>query len=42
MYELQVESMSCGGCVKSVTKSVQLIDSSAKIDVDLASKKVRV
>jgi copper chaperone len=42
MYELQVEGMSCGGCVKSVTKSVQLIDSNAKVDVDLASKKVRV
>jgi copper chaperone len=42
MYELQVEGMSCGGCVKSVTKSVQLIDSNAKVEVDLASKKVRV
>lgn len=42
MYELQVQGMSCGGCVRSVTKSVQLIDSSAKVDVDLASKKVRV
>lgn len=42
MYELQVEGMSCGGCVKSVTKSVQLIDTNAKVDVDLASKKVRV
>lgn len=42
MYELQVEGMSCDGCVKSVTKSVQLIDSNAKVDVDLASKKVRV
>lgn len=42
MYELQVEGMSCGGCVKSVTKSVQLIDIDAKVSVDLASKKVRV
>jgi copper chaperone len=42
MYELQVEGMSCGGCVRSVTKSVQAIDGNAKIDVDLASKKVRV
>ncbi len=42
MFELQVEGMRCGGCVKSVTRSVQSIDSSAKVDVDLASKKVRV
>jgi len=42
MYELQVEGMTCGGCVRSVTKSVQSVDSNAKVDVDLQSKKVRV
>jgi copper chaperone len=42
MYELQVEGMSCGGCVRSVTKSVQAVDGNAKVDIDLASKKVRV
>ena len=42
MYELQVEGMSCGGCVRSVTKSVQSVDSNAKVDVDLPGKKVRV
>ena len=42
MYELQVEGMSCEGCVRSVTKSVQSLDGKAKVDVDLASKKVRV
>jgi copper chaperone len=42
MYELQVEGMTCGGCVRSVTKSVQTVDSDAKVDVDLASKKVRI
>jgi len=42
MYELQVEEMSCGHCVKAVTESVQALDRDAKVDVDLASKKVRV
>jgi copper chaperone len=42
MYELQVEGMSCGGCVRSVTKSVQSVDSNARIDIDLPTKKVRV
>jgi copper chaperone len=42
MYELQVEGMSCGGCANSVKRSVQAVDSNAKVDVDLASKKVRV
>lgn len=34
--------MSCGGCVGSVTKAVQIVDSHSKVDVDLKSKKVRV
>lgn len=42
MYELQVEGMSCGHCVKTVTGSIQAIDSDAKVEVDLASRKVRV
>ncbi len=42
MYELQVEGMSCGGCVRSVTKSVQAVDGNARVEVDLESKKVRV
>lgn len=42
MYELQVEGMTCGGCANSVKRSVQSIDSKAKVEVDLSSKKVRV
>jgi copper chaperone len=42
MYELQVNGMSCGGCANSVKRTVQAIDSSAKVDVDLPSKTVRV
>lgn len=42
MYELKVERMSCGGCARSVTKSVQSLDSNAKVDVDLTSKNVRI
>ncbi|MFC7516675.1 heavy-metal-associated domain-containing protein [Herbaspirillum sp. GCM10030257] len=42
MYELQVEGMTCGGCARSVTRSVQMVDSNAKVDVDLKAKKVRI
>lgn len=42
MYELQVEGMNCGGCVRSVTKSVQSLDSNASVNVDLPGKKVRI
>lgn len=42
MYELQVEGMTCGGCAASVKRSVQALDNNAKVEVDLASKKVRI
>ena len=42
MYELQVEGMSCGHCVNSETKSVQALDASAKVDVDLSTQRIRV
>jgi len=42
MYELNVLNMNCGGCVRGVTRAVQAIDSSAHVEVDLPSKKVRV
>ena len=42
MYELQVNGMSCGGCANSVKRSVQAVDRSATVDVDLPTKTVRV
>lgn len=42
MYELQVEDMSCGHCVSKVTKTVLDVDAAAKVEVDLAQRKVRV
>ncbi len=42
MYELKVDGMSCGHCVKAVTGAVQEIDSSAKVNVNLAAKTVQV
>ncbi|CDG84192.1 heavy-metal-associated domain-containing protein [Janthinobacterium agaricidamnosum] len=42
MLELQVENMSCGHCVSSVTKAVLALDPQAKVTVDLAAKKVAV
>jgi copper chaperone len=42
MYELQVEGMSCGHCVDTVTKSVQAVDAAAKVEVDLGKQQVRI
>lgn len=42
MYELNVEGMSCDHCVSMVTKSVLGVDGAARVQVDLATHKVRV
>jgi len=42
MYQLQVENMSCGHCVGAVTKAVQAVDGAARVEIDLASKQVRI
>ena len=42
MYELTVEGMSCGHCVGRVTKTVQGLDQQAKVEIDLATKKVKI
>jgi len=42
MYQLQVEHMTCAHCVSAVTRAVQAVDAAAKVDVDLASKTVRI
>lgn len=42
MFELQVEGMSCGHCINAVTKSVREVDGGAKVEVDLAARKVKV
>jgi copper chaperone len=42
MYQLQVDNMSCGHCVGAVTKAVQGVDAAAKVDIDLATKSVRI
>ena len=42
MQTFQVEGMTCGGCVGAVTRAVQAVDKDAKVEVDLASKTVKV
>ncbi len=42
MIEFTVKDMSCGHCVGAVTKTLQSVDPQAKVEVDLASKKVKV
>jgi copper chaperone len=42
MIEFDVQAMSCGHCVRAVTEALQEVDPAAKVDVDLAGKKVKV
>ena len=42
MYQLQVENMSCGHCVGAVTRAVQAVDAAAKVEIDLATKSVKI
>ncbi|WP_079229835.1 heavy-metal-associated domain-containing protein [Pseudomonas putida] len=42
MQVFNVQGMTCGHCVKAVTRAVQEQDAQAKVEVDLAGKQVRV
>lgn len=42
MYQFNVEDMTCGHCVSSVTKAVKAVDSQAQVDVSLRDKRVNV
>ncbi len=39
---MQVDGMTCQGCVNSVTKAIQRLDADAKVDVDLEHGRVHV
>ncbi len=39
---MQVEGMTCQGCVNSVTKAIQRLDPAARVDVDLEHGRVHV
>ncbi|WP_374634218.1 heavy-metal-associated domain-containing protein [Paracoccus sp. (in: a-proteobacteria)] len=40
--KLHIENMTCGGCARSVTKTISLLDDSAKVEADPASRTVTV
>jgi copper chaperone len=39
---MQVDGMTCQGCVNSVTKAIQRLDPAAKVEVDLEHGRVHV
>ena len=42
MIELTLPTMTCGHCVRTVTETVQRVDGAAKVEIDLATHRVRI
>lgn len=42
MIEFRIDDMTCGHCASTIAKAVQSLDQAAKVEVDLAAKRVRV
>ena len=42
MYSFQVNDMTCGHCVSSITKAVKALDSGATVQVDLSKHLVKI
>lgn len=40
--KLLIENMTCGGCARGVTATIQEVDPNAKVDIELATKIVSV
>ncbi|HWK34824.1 heavy-metal-associated domain-containing protein [Sphingomonas sp.] len=40
--QLHVENMTCGSCVRHVTRAIEAVDPQATVEVDIAGKKVTV
>lgn len=38
----QIDNMTCGGCVRKVTKAIQTVDASAEIITDPAQRSVEI
>lgn len=42
MLEFKLPDMSCGHCVGAVTQACKEVDANAKVEVDLATKELKV
>jgi copper chaperone len=42
MISFQVDDMTCGHCVSSITKAVKALDSSAEVQINLAAHRVEI
>ena len=42
MTEFQIDDMTCSHCASTIARAVQFLDQAAKVEIDLATKRVRV
>ena len=42
MIEFQVNDMTCGHCVGTITKAIADVDAAAKVEIDLPTHRVRI
>lgn len=42
MLSFHVPSMTCGGCVRAITRAVAAVDPAARVEADLAARIVRI
>lgn len=42
MQTFHIQNMSCGGCVRGVTRAIQSADPAAQVHADPASRKVNI
>ncbi len=42
MLSLKVPKMSCGGCAASIEKAVKSVDQTAKVAIDIGTKRVDI
>ncbi|HEX7989979.1 MAG TPA: heavy-metal-associated domain-containing protein [Stenotrophomonas sp.] len=40
--KLHIESMSCGGCARSVTAALKAVDPTATVEIDLPGRNVKI
>ncbi len=42
MITFEVQDMSCGHCVSTITQAVKALDAQARVQIDLASHRVQI
>ena len=40
--QFHIKNMTCGGCARSVTKAIQSLDATARVEADPTTRKVEV